>query len=808
MNTDYLPPTALRRFALGFLACALTFPITAHAQPATQPTAVVGTTAADSLKGRPVETVRVTGNAQVSTAVILNLIRTREGEPFDPVTVEEDYQRVYGLRKFSNVEAKVEPTDTGVIVVFNVTEQRQIVSVVFRGNSVVDDSTLAGLVDIRVGEAIDRFRISLARQAIEAYYRSKNYAFAHVDIDADKLATTGELSFRIVEGPHVRVRKVNFIGNQSFTNDRLKDAVQTKSWIWIFRAGTFDPEQIEDDVAAVRRFYEQKGFFDARVGRKIVWSPDQSEVQIDFVISEGPRYSVNRVLFSGNNSLSEAELRKNMKMTEGRFFDNDVAQRDVREIVRAYSPFGFIYQPGSRDPAYLRIGQGEQSVRYVFQRESGKVDLFYDISEGKPFHVGRIHVRGNTKTQDKVILRELRIVPGQLYNAGELQDATDRLRSLPFFSNISITPIGEDPETRDLLVQADDRDVRTASFTIGGGINSNGGVGANITYEQKNFDIANWPREWQDMFNGEAFIGAGQNFRISLEPGTEQSSASIRFSDPWLFDQPYSFTGEAYYRTRQREDYDDRRFGGRVTIGKRFNYVYSGALTLRAESISIVNIDDKPIRADEILDQEGSNTLTSIALQAKRDTTNRGLLPTRGTTTTATYELVGALGGDFDYMKLGLAFDAYKLLHEDLLDRKTVLEFHADAGHIFSGDAPFFERYYGGGIGSIRGFEFRGVSPRSGPDEDRVGGDFFITGTAQISFPLAGEQLRGVIFTDAGTVEEDFEIGTIRASAGAGVRLTLPILGQVPIAVDFAFPFAKDDDDDTQVVSFSLGINQ
>src|SRR5262249_21078670 len=160
----------------------------------------------------------------------------------------------------------------------------------------------------------------------------------------------------------------------------------------------------------------------------------------------------------------------------------------------------------------------------VFQKEPGRVDLVYDISEGKPYRIGQILVRDNTKTQDKVVLRELRVVPGQLYNSGELQDAEERLKATPFFTRVKITPVGDDPDTRDVLVEADDREAKTAQFNIGAGVNSNGGIGGNLTYEQRNFDITNWPTRFGDIFTGNAFVGAGQTFRISLEPGTQQTN--------------------------------------------------------------------------------------------------------------------------------------------------------------------------------------------------------------------------------------------------------------------------------------------
>jgi outer membrane protein assembly complex protein YaeT len=796
------------------LVIALIFPVISNAQ--TQPTTApaLNSSAVAPLAGRTVEGVRVLGNQTVSTAIILNLVRTREGSKFDPATVEEDYQRIYGLRKFANVEAKVEPTATGgVIVAFIVTENQQIKSIVFRGNTSVANSELSPIVEtsIKVGEANDRFRISLAKQAIEAFYRDRNYPFAHVDVDAQQLVN-GNLIFIITEGPNVRIRKVKFIGNRSFTDDRLKGQIQSKSWIWIFRRGNYDPDTVEDDVAALRRFYESKGFFDVRIGRKLVWSPDNSELQINFAIDEGQRYYVDKLIFRGNNSLSDSQLRANLKLTEGRPYDYDILQRDVREVIRAYSPFGFIYQANSTDPTYLQIGDPrdppEDRIKKVFHAESGKVDLIYDISEGKPYHVGRVLVRENSKTQDKVVLRELRVVPGQLYNSGELQDAEERLRATPYFTNVKITPVDNgDPNTRDIVVEGNDREARTAQFNIGAGVNSNGGLGGQITYEQRNFDITNIPSRFQDIFTGQAFVGAGQTFRISLEPGTQQTNASIRFTEPWIFDQPYSFTGELYLRNRVREDYDDKRLGARASLGKRFNYIWSALVTVRGEQVDIDSVHDRPVRAQEILDAEGTSTITSLGLQVRRDTTNRGLLPSRGTTTTAGIEQAGALGGDYDFTRFTLSWDGYKTLKEDLLDRRTVLSVHGDFGYI-PNDAPFFERFYGGGIGSVRGFAFRGISPRSGPEDDRVGGNFSITGSMEVSYPIAGDTLRGVVFTDAGDVEPDFQIGTIRWSVGAGIRLVLPILGQVPIAIDFAVPISKNSQDDTQFISFSLGFTQ
>lgn len=795
------------------LALGLTLPpgAVALAQAARAPGALPPGRVASStpgLRGRLVERVRVLGNVTVPTSSIINLIRTREGDKYDPETVEEDYQRIYReLRKFSNVTARAEPTTAGgVVVVFEVEEQKQVNSVTFRNNTRIDDVTLRNAIDLHPGEAIDTFRLRLAENALNGLYRTRGFPFARANVVAGPLADRGDVVFNVVEGPNVRVRNVDFKGADSFDEATLKGRIKTKAWFFILRPGRYDEDQIEQDMAALRRFYESKGFFDVRVGRKLVWSPDQSELQIEFLIDEGPRYKVARVAFEGNNKVAEAELRKQLTLTEGEFFDGDKLERDRRRIVKAYSPFGFIHQAGAFDPRtddpdYLYI-----DARRVLHQKPGEIDLVYKVHEGRPFRVGQIRVKGNYKTKENVILRDMRFAPGELYDAAELRNAVERLRARPYFEYVNVTPIGSDPTYRDLLVEVIEG--RTAQFSITAGVNSNGGLGGGITYQQRNFDIGNPPESWKNLFSDRAFTGAGQTFRLSFEPGTIATNAGVDFYEPYLFDQPYGLGLSAYLRDRKRRDYDDRRGGGRVRLERRFGYQWSAGLGLRAEDVRIDNLNDPAERPPEIVLAEGSSTLSSASVEVRRDTRNPGLFSYTGSRSTARAEFYGALGGDYDFQKFELAWDSYYTLYEDLTERRTVLKLEANSG-VITGDSVFFERFYGGGLGSVRGFEFRGISPRAGTREDPVGGEFALTGTAEVNFPVIGESLRGVVFADAGTVERDIQVGTIRSGVGAGFRLILPILGsQMPLAVDFAYPLTKDREDDTQVISFSFGFSQ
>jgi outer membrane protein insertion porin family len=811
--------------------------------PTAGATRPIDTVVAPDLLNRTVEEVRVVGNAQVSTQMILNQVRTRVGEKFQPQQVQEDYQRIYSLKRFANVQAKVEPTATGVIVIFEVTEEKLIHSIQYTGNHTLSNDDLRKLVDLQPGEAIEPFRISLARRAIIASLRSKNHPFSHVDVDMSLLTQKGALIFNIIEGPKVTVRKIDFIGNKSFTANeldlfgKLNDQIKTHRWLWIFDEGNYDPETVEEDVGSIRHFYQTQGFFDVKVGRKLIFSPDQSELEIDYLIDEGPRYKISRISFTGNTRVPATVLRKDMNLTEGKYFDSEQVQHDVKQIIKAYSPLGYVVDPQSTDPGYLQIGKPDYPfiAKLVYHKQPGTVDLIYEISEGHPFRMGNILIKGNKDTQDKVVIREIHAQPGQLYDSGALTDAVDRLRSLPEFSNATITPIGNSPDTRDVLVQVTEK--QTANISLSGQVDSNYGLGGTVNYTQKNFDITNFPNRIEDFWSADnkPFTGAGQIFSATFSPGVDLTTGQISFTEPYLFDQPYSNTDKVYYTQQEQEAWYERRTGGLIGFGKQWNDNWSSSLTFQAEDVYVGGITDyyplsqtedviSPVtrlpivnpdgrtdteirseRAPEIIADAGHNVLTNIGLGVRWDTTNPGPLTYKGARASFEYQYYGAMGGDYHFSKLTAGFDSYSTLATDALDRKFILNLHADGGYI-TPDAPFFERFYGGGRGSIRGFEYRGLSPRDGRASDPIGGDFQLMGSAELSFPLYGDNFRGVVFTDLGTVEQDIRIHTIRESVGAGVRVVIPLLSPVPLAFDVAFPVLKGDQDNTEIFSFGVGI--
>ncbi|RMF80728.1 MAG: hypothetical protein D6744_07925, partial [Planctomycetota bacterium] len=403
-----------------------------------------------------------------------------------------------------------------------------------------------------------------------------------------------------------------------------------------------------------------------------------------------------------------------------------------------------------------------------------------------------------------VIRRELRFYPGEDFNRIKTREAERRLLETGLFSSATITPLPPVDGEREALVEVEE--AQTVDFLVGVGVSTDSGVLGTLTINNRNFDLFDWPRTWGELFRGRAFRGDGQRLLFRAEPGTEVSRFRIAFTEPYFLDRPIRFDTSLYLFQRGRDAYDEERLGFNVSVSKRFEtgvlagWAVEGAL--RFENVSVDNL--RYLAANDIRRAKGDTFLTSIKGTLVRDTTDSRLVPSRGYRFSVGWEQIGALGGDEDFGRAAVSLAWFKTVRTDLLDRKSILGVRGDVGFI-AGDAPVFERFYGGGFGSIRGFDFRGVSPRAGLFEDRVGGDFIVLVGAEYSVPLYADNVRGVAFIDMGTVEEDFEITTWRASVGFGLRINLNFFGPVPFVLDFGWPIAQDDDDDTRVFNFSFG---
>ncbi len=735
-----------------------------------------------------VDAVEIVGNVNVTEAYILSVIQTRPGDPLDQAALDLDVRRLLQSGKFLTARAFARQN----VAVFEVSERPTVSAIRFLGNRKLKDKDLLARVPLQVGDPVNAFDVLEGADCIVAAYHEAGYTNANVQPDDALLRETGELVYTIEEGPRYRIRKISFRGNDSISKGELQKQVASNTYLWIFRDGNFDSDQAEQDAAAVQNYYRGEGFLDARASYQVEPRDNPDDLSLMFMIVEGTQYAVESVTFVGNAVFSAEQLLADMRVREGKVIRQFELDRDTRDLKARYGKTGYI--------------DARVSVLRVFSPTEGLVQVRVEIDEGQQYRVGRIVVRGNENTKDKVIRRALDLYPpDDLVDLSKLEEAERKLRDTQIFGFVQISPIGSQPGVRDLVIDVEESD-KSGDFIFGIGANSNSGAVGSIVLDVKNFDLFDWPRSFKEFVKLRSFRGAGQRFRLEAQPGTQFNRFRIDFSEPYFLDRPIRLGTSVYFFERSRETYDERRVGGNVSFGKRLTKGWLEdwytELALRVEDVRVDDLDLWAPR--DIRDVEGSNFLTSVKATLVRDRTDSRFIPTTGDMLRVSWEQYGVLGGEHFFGKLMGSYTWHKTLLVDMKERKHVLSLRGDLGGIV-GDSPAFERFYAGGIGSIRGFDFRGVTPRQGLEDDPIGGEFLALAKAEYSFPLYGDNLRGVFFTDMGTVEEDFGLSSWRASVGFGVRLVIEFFGPVPLEFDLAAPILKEEDDEEQIFSFFIG---
>ena len=368
------------------------------------------------------------------------------------------------------------------------------------------------------------------------------------------------------------------------------------------------------------------------------------------------------------------------------------------------------------------------------------------------------------------------------------------------FPDGGITPPQLDPRA-DIIIPVEV--TQTGRFNFGVGINSDAGVVGNIVLDETNFDIHRYPRTWGELLDGRAFRGAGQHFRFEAVPGSELQRYLVSFTEPYVFDSLFSFSVSGFYFDRRYEDWDEQRVGGNIGFGYQFQSRpdLSVSFTLRGENVNIRNARI-PV-APSVGAMLGDNEIWGAGVQLTHDTRDNSFLPTEGHLWQAGFEQVF---GEYDFPRVSTDFRQYFLLHQRP-DRsgRHVVALRGRMG-ITGNQTPAFEQYFAGGFSTLRGFDFRGASPVE--ITSRVGGEFMLLTSVEYLFPItADDALRGVVFVDAGTVEESVKIvgDDFRVAPGAGLRINVPGMGPAPIALDFAWAINQEATDDTQVFSFFMG---
>ncbi len=804
------------------------------------------TTGSDPARGKLIVEVRVEGLTTLKPEQVLRAMATRKGLPFHPSTYREDFTRIYNLGYFDAHSIKLHAPEViaeGVRVTITCRDRPVVTAVVVRGTQKLKSSGLLGKARedktlIAKGSRYDLYAAHRMVQSMMSHCRERRYTLAQITPSTEPVpGMPGHVVavFDVIEDSRVYINKVIFRGRKQLPLKKLLKSIQSRPGGFLRPSGKYDEDTLRLDEVRLQGLYRNNGFSDSRVtALRPHISPPVGRRQrrfatITFEIHEGRRYTYGPITFKGLESVSEQDARLTVFRALGvkpkrRGFAWGVVPKFLRtkeQMPKGKSPpAGMPYSDDAviKARGWLRdllgtTGRPFSRVKHrrVRTADPGLVGLEFTAVEGPQATVGEMRIKGNMRTRDRVIRRELTLLPGDIYNAEKLNRSKGNIRRRGLFARVESHNIpGEEPDTVDIELEVEE--TQTGNLSIGGYVSpEDGSVGGTVGLSERNFDWNRMPGSWDDLANGGAFRGGAQRVNINASVSETIRRFSLAFTNPWIWDTPphYSFGTGLFHFDKEFNEYQDQRTGFNFRLGRRL--VGHRLRTYAKYTFQRVYIngmdDDLP---DDILADEGTTQLNSVTMGLTFDGRNSMLLPTKGLLFDASEEIFGGfVDGDEDMRKTRLqahvfipTISTYGYPHTfRVYTRAEWVNTYNLTDRI-----PVFERLFAGGIGTVRGFDYRTISPRI--DGEEVGGNFLLVENFEYIFPVYRNVLRGVVYFDAGGVwtdEGDFELHDQRRSIGFGLHVST-IMGPVPIKLYFSKAINPRDGDDTQTfqMSFSL----
>ncbi len=777
--------------ALSAVAAALSIPAQDQAQ--------------EPWEGKPVRHVRHSGFRKVSWYEVQPLLHLKEKLPYDTTKRHQDLKRLFRLEKFADVRIEPEISPTGEVdFAVKVVEFQVITDVRFTGLTTIPISTLIDL-EQKPTRMLDPYLLKLDRELIRDKLIAKGYHFSKVEPEITGEKDGAILHWRVTEGPLVTVRSIEITGNRRYATSDLKSLMQTKEagsfLVFPISGGPYVQFNLEEDLKRLKLAYYREGWLDIAKDDRIfledlVFSPDRTLVDVRIHIDEGEKYRIRNISFKGHTVLKEEEMRAALISKSGEEYTVMNAAADAEKIREMY---------GER--AYI-LAQVEPLT--TFHGAGRELDLEFRIVENQEITVGRIIINGNTRTRDDVIRRELKdFAPGEKFNRKLLQRGVARLRDRQYFDPMAGFSVrleeSQDPGMRDVVF--DVKEGSTGSIRFAGGYSSSFGIVGIVEFEQRNFDIADLPKSFAEIFTGEAFVGGGQHFQAQFAPARTAKSFRVGFREPHVFGYDFGMGVQALQREALRESWEEQKLEGSLSFDRRLD-PFVMKVGLHAMRMETDDLDaDAPPTVREL---EGVTRIVSVTTGISFDNRDSIIIPTSGHKVSLEYEYAGdPLPGDFDFSKITFDIESYFPTFEIGPERRHVVNFDLTIGYARpNGNSivPYYERFYAGGRGSIRGFDFRGVGPRESGDP--LGGSDYAFFSAEYAYPLVGNILWISAFYDLCNLTLDWDDlyhEKWRNTVGFGIKFVIPQLGNIPVSIDFGFPLVKRDDDDRETVTFDIG---
>lgn len=726
----------------------------------------------------------ISGNEIVSDATIISRIKIRAGQPYNENVINEDVKNLYGTGFFETVEVKKTDTPEGLVIIFQVKEKPVLKKLIIEGAHFIREKQIRESIDIKEGTFVDEYKMKEAVRKIKDLYNRKGFSQAEINYELKPLKGKNEVEvkFTINESRILKVRRVNIKGNKSIGTCRILRLMKTKK-AWLLNRGIFKKEVLSDDIRRISDFYKLQGFSDVEVDIDVDQKP--KGVYLTVNINEGRRYYIGKITIEGNKEISSDQIIKAVGLKEGDIFSEQVIYEGSSRIKEVYVDKGYIFsqiEPFS-----------------VFNPQTEKVEVTYKIIENEIAYIEDISIKGNIKTKDKVIRRELRIYPGDRYDGKKVRRSEERLENLGFFEEIRFgTEPGSQVNNVDLVV--DVKEAKTGYFSFGGGYSSIDEFVGFVELRQRNFDYKNFS----------TFTGAGQDLSLTVSMGTLVDRYELSFTNPWIFDRPLSFGFDGYKKGHEQDDnvgyaYAQDIRGGALRLGKEFGDYWKGGTSYRFERVEISDVISDA--SQELKDEAGITDLSSGEIYVSFDNRNNVFSPSRGIYWFNTLQFFGGpFGGDRDFIKyFGQVSFYFPAIN------KSVVELRLRAGFSdpFSDTEkiPIYERFFAGGSDTIRGYRERKVGPIDSSTNDPIGGEALFVSNVEYTYPLA-DFLKAATFFDTGEVwkdNSDFLSGGLKSSVGLGLRIKTPI---GPVSIDYGWPLNKEPGEEGKEGRFHFNVSR
>jgi outer membrane protein insertion porin family len=715
--------------------------------------------------------ITILGNVKVEEGVIRGAIKSRVGGPFSTEQIREDLRSIFNLGYFSDIQVDIKSTPQGKEIIYIVAEKPSIKEILIDGNKKVKLKDIKEKITLTPRSILNLDKVKENSENIRKLYFSKGYYGVKVEYKIDYLETNeAVVTFHITEGTKGHIKKIVFIGNKHIKSSQLRKVMKTKKsniLSFLLKTGVLDEEVLKNDLQLLGAYYADQGYLDVKISEPKIDLHDPKRIQIEIDIVEGPQYRLGDIDFKGDVLTTKEDLFKGLKIKRGDVYRNSVIRKEINALTEKFSNQGY---------AYVEI-LPETSV----DPKNLLVHITFDIAKKKRVSFEKIQIVGNTKSRDKVIRRELRVAEGELYNATQLNKSRDRLKRLGFFKEVDFTTSqGSSDEKINLDIKVEE--TPTGAFSFGAGYSSIENVVGSASVSDRNL------------------FGLGYNGALIFRLGSLVRDIRLSFTDPYFLGYPYAAGFDLYNENREFDTYSYKITGGDVRFGKELTEDIRTDAMYKLEKVDVFDISDTASRI--IKEQEGKRTTSSLSLTFTMDTRDSFYAPSRGGRHGLSLENAGGiLGGDNYFVRVSGDSSWFFPLPLNM-----VLNLRGKAGFIepYSGrEAPIYEKFFVGGLYSIRGFEYG----RAGPiDENRepLGSLKMIVFNSELLFPLSREiGLRGAVFWDIGKgFDKLSEITPLKTGAGFGIRWFSPV---GPILVNLGFNLHPQKGEKARVWDFSAG---